>query len=181
MQSATWLRVAAGLTDAAAAVLFVAALSPGALCAQAIAPPAPRRVDRTELQGYVTRFTGANPSDCGQHALDPALAPPPVEDLQKSLACAYDAAKARKGFWTFKQEPGMDSMLFQGLLGTVEGTIYQFSYDSAPCGGPGCGGRFSVSRCNYPTVLVHRSKRTAFGCDDLRRVLPNPKSPTPNP
>ena len=162
-------------------LLFVAALSPGALCAQAGAAPTPRRIDRTELQAYVARFTGANPSDCGQHAVDRALAPPLVEDLQKSLACAYDAAKALKGFWTFKQEPRMDSMLFQGLLGTMEGAIYQFSYDSAPCGGPGCGGRFSVSRSNYPTVLVHRNKRTDFGCDDVRRVLPSPKSRTPNP
>ena len=157
---------------AAVTLLFAVALFPGALSAQAGAPT-PRPTNRAELEAYVTRFTGANPLDCGQHAVDDALPPPPAEDLQTSVACAYDAAKAQNGFWTFTQEPGMDSMLFQGLLGTTEGTIYQFSYDSAPCGGPGCGGRFSVSRCNYPTLLVHRSKRTHFGCDDVKRLNPD--------
>jgi hypothetical protein len=155
---------------AAAVLLCVAALSPAAARAQSPAPPPPPSIDLTELRAYVTRFTGANPSDCGQQ----------VKDLERSLRCAYDAAKARKSFWTFKHAYGIDSQVFEGLLGTPEGTIHQFWYSSTPCGGPECSGRFSVSRCGIPTVLKSRS----FGCDDAnprRFAKPEPTPPIPSP
>jgi hypothetical protein len=153
---------------AAAALLCIAALSPAA--AQAQTPPPPTRIDLTELRAYVTRFTGANPADCGQQ----------VKDLERALRCAYDAAKARKSFWTFRHAYGTDSQLFEGLVGTSEGTIYQFWYDDTPCGGPSCAGQFSISRCGIPTVLKSRS----FGCDDAnprRFAKPTPKPPIPSP
>lgn len=188
MHSSTWLRIAAGLTEfrlaASVTISFVVASSSGALCAQAGAQPLPPRVNVTELQAYVARFTGANPTDCGQHARIRELAPATAKDLQRSLMCASDAAKARKAFWTFEQDQGIDSLLFRGLLGTIDGIVYQFWYDSAPCGGPACSGRFSLSRCDNPTVLVHRNGTSDFGCDDVRRVIPNPlirRSPIPNP
>lgn len=195
MQSGRRLRIAAGLTvfqaagmwllapisRAAITVFFVAALWPSASSAQTIAPLPPPRVDLTELQAYATRFTGPNPLDCGQHMTRGSV-PVPAKDLQRSLACAYDAAKARRSFWTLKQEHGIDSVLYQGLLGTPEGTIHQFWYDSAPCGGPACAGRFSVSRCNILTVLDFRSGKSDFGCDDANpRRFSKPKSPIPNP
>lgn len=169
-------------------------------------PPPPPQVDLTDLRAYVERFTGPNASDCGHHVLSRTTSPAGATDLQRALACAFGAAKDRRPFWAFKQDQGMDSFLFQGLLGTVDGTVYQFWYDSAPCGGPGCAGRFSLSRCDKPTVVVFRNGRTQFGCDDLkerakappqpliprspipnpetvipiRRAVPNPKSPTPD-
>ena len=115
---------------------------------------------------------GANPRDCGQHALARALLPAGAKDLQQSLACASAASKDRKPFWTFRQDQGIDSLGFQGLIGTIDGIVYQFWYDSAPCGGPGCSGRFSLSRCDNPTVLVNRNGTSDFGCDDVRRVIP---------
>jgi hypothetical protein len=168
-------------------VLFFVASSPGALSAQVGAPPAPPRADLAGLRAYVERFTGADPSDCGQHALTRASLPASAKDLQRALACAFAAAKDREPFWTFKQDQGIDSLLFQGFLGTVDGTVYQFWYDSAPCGGPACAGRFSLSRCDKPTVLVHRNARSDFGCDDLKQGLnasPEPlipRSPIPDP
>jgi hypothetical protein len=164
---------------------FVVALFPAALCAQGDAPPAPPRADLTELRTYVARFTGPNPGDCGQPSLVRAFVPASSKDLQHSLACVTAAVKDRRTVWTFKQDQGIDSFLFQGLLGTIDGTVYQFWYDSAPCGGPECAGRFSLSRCGKPTVLVHRSGRSDFGCDDAkpRREPLIPRSPNliPNP
>lgn len=186
MHSSIWMRIAAGLTGfrlvASMTVLFAVASSSGALCAQAGAPPVPPRIDLTELQAYVARFTGANPTDCGQHPRVHALVPAAAKDLQRSLGCAYDAAKARKAFWTFKQDQGIDSFVFQGLLGTIDGIVYQFWYGSAPCGGPSCSGQFSLSRCDNPTVLVNRNGTSGFGCDDTNpRRFAKPKIPIPNP
>ena len=120
--------------------------------------PVPR-----ELRTYVFRLTGADPLDCGQHLLNRPFVGAGSEQLHRSLVCTSDAAKNRKAFWTLKQDQGIDSLVFQGLLGTTEGEVYRFSYDSAPCGGPGCPGRFSIVRCEEPTVIT-RANGAAFGC-----------------
>jgi hypothetical protein len=85
-------------------------------------------------------------------------------ELQHSLDCAVDAAKALRAYWTLKQEQGIDSLVFQGLLGTAEGETYLFSYDSAPCGGPGCAGKFGINRCDKPTIVISRGSTARFGC-----------------
>ena len=124
----------------------------------------PVRAALVELRSYVERFTGPEPADCGQHALVRPFEMAGVEQLQKSASCARDAATNRKPFWTFKQEQGIDSQVYQGLLGTADGTIFRFSYDSAPCGGPGCGGRFSIERCRQPGVVTSSGSRAEFRC-----------------
>jgi hypothetical protein len=116
-----------------------------------------------ELRTYAFRISGADPIDCGQHLLVPPFVAAGSEQLQRSLVCTSDAAKNRKAFWTLKQDQGMDSLLFQGLLGTTKGKIYQFSYDSAPCGGPWCPGRFDIVPCDQPTVIT-RANGAEFGC-----------------
>lgn len=97
-------------------------------------------------------------------ALFAQAGPPPSRVDPKELR-AY-VARFTGAFWTFKQDHGRDSFVFQGLLGTSEGTMYQFWYDGSPCGGPGCAGRFSLSRCNKPAVLVGSRGRGDFGCHD---------------
>jgi hypothetical protein len=120
----------------------------------------------TDLRGYVERFTGREPADCGQHAITRPLEDAASEPLRKSVACAAAAAKVRRPFWTYKQGQGVDSLIFSGLLGTAEGTIYQFEYDSAPCGGPGCAGRFVIQRCDRPTVSgIPGQPVDMFGCE----------------
>ena len=109
-----------------------------------------------ELQSYVERFTGAEPTDCGRHLLARPFVPAAEADLQRSVTCALNAMKNRKPFSAFKQDRGIDSLVFRGLLGTSEGTAFLFSYDSAPCGGPGCPGRFLVELCERPTVISDR-------------------------
>lgn len=114
-----------------------------------------------EMQSYVERFTGSAPADCGQHRLVPPFIAASPNALRHALTCASDAAGQRKPFWTFKQNQGIDSIVFEGLLGTTDGTAYRFSYDSAPCGGPGCAGRFTIEKCERP---IHLGRGTGFGC-----------------
>jgi hypothetical protein len=118
----------------------------------------------TELRAYVERFTGPEPMDCGQHLLAGLFSVAGAKELQQGMPCVSTAAKDRKPFWTIKQEQGIDSLVFQGLLGTAEGAIFRFSYDSAPCGGPGCAGKFTIERCDGPTVVTDRSGRAQFEC-----------------
>ncbi|MPZ21130.1 MAG: hypothetical protein GEV06_25010 [Luteitalea sp.] len=133
-------------------------------------PVDPQRPDPVlDLRTHVERLTGPEPIDCGQHRLTPAgrsLVPADEEALQRSLSCATDAANARRPFWTFKQNQGIDSWIAQGLLGTEEGTVYRFSFDSAPCGGPGCPSRFLVEPCESPAVSSGPSHVGAeFNCN----------------
>lgn len=117
----------------------------------------------TDLRSYVERFTGAQPADCGQHAIGPTAAG--TDAAQTSVTCATASAKEHKPFWTLKRQQGIDSQVFEGLLGTAEGLIYRFSYDSAPCGGPGCSGQFSIQRCQKPAAPGPRDGGTFFRCE----------------
>ncbi len=117
-----------------------------------------------DLRSYVERFTGPEPIDCGRHILVAPFAPGGQQELRGSTACVSNAAKDSKPAWTIKQEQGIDSAVFQGLLGTGEGAIFRFSYDSAPCGGPGCAGRFSIERCESPAIVTNPGGATRFGC-----------------
>jgi hypothetical protein len=101
------------------------------------------RTSPIELRTYIAQFTGADATDCGQYFLVRPLTAPGIEEMRRFLSCGLDAAKRRKPFWTLKQEQGFDSLVFQGLLGTAEGTIFRFSYDThhsearvAPDGSP---------------------------------------------
>jgi hypothetical protein len=124
------------------------------------------RTSPVELRSYIEQFTGAAATDCGQFFLVRPLTAPGVEELRRFLSCGLDAAKSRKPLWTLKQEQGIDSLVFQWLLGTAEGTIFRFAYDSAPCGGPGCAGRFSIQRCERPAVVANSEQRQAdFRCE----------------
>lgn len=108
-----------------------------------------------ELREYVQRFTGSQPTDCGADLFG-------GQALQQAISCGLDAAKERKPFWAFQKHAGFDSLVFDGLVGTSNGVIYRFSYDDRPCGGPGCPGRFVISRCDRPFLVIRAN--TTIGC-----------------
>lgn len=111
-----------------------------------------------ELWAHVVPLTGKTPHDCGLRIMAS------VEDLRASGSCGYIAAKGRTPFLTLNLVHGIDSEVFSGLLGTTEGIIYRFSYDSAPCDGPGCQARFTITRCGTP-VVTRRGSGADFGCE----------------
>ena len=120
-----------------------------------------------DLRQYVERFTGPEPSDCGRHRLvqrERQWVAADESALQKSVICGVAAAASKRAFWTFKQDQGIDSWIASGLLGTGDGIIYRFTYDSAPCGGPGCPSRISFERCDKPVAAMGSYQRSEFRC-----------------
>src|SRR5688572_9867993 len=103
-----------------------------ALCGSTVLFASQDRVPKAqaELREYVERFTGSQPTECGADLLG-------GQALQQAISCGLAAAEERKPFWTFRRQAGIDSILFDGLVGTSNGVIYQFSYDDSPGGGPG--------------------------------------------
>lgn len=84
--------------------------------------------------------------------------------LEKSVACGLAAATDKHAFWTFKQYQGIDSWVAWGLLGTTDGVLFRFIYDSAPCGGPGCSSRISFDRCDKPIASTNSHGRSELLC-----------------
>ena len=126
-----------------------------------------RRDPLAELLTHVRRFTGPQSVGCGVHLLtrvNSEWVPAPEAALKRSLACGVDAAKKRTAFWTLRQRSGIDSWVAEGLLGTREGVVHRFFYDSAPCGNPQCEGRFEILTCDSPTVTPDASREFGFGC-----------------
>jgi hypothetical protein len=134
---------------------------PVASGAQGVPPP---HQLPAELEQYIARFSGADSTDCGRFLLVRPFVEAGATELEQAVTCARDASQGRKAFSVAKQEQGIDSLVFQGLIGTAEGAIYRFSYDSAPCGNPGCPGRFNVERCDRPAVVTDRGNRATFTC-----------------
>ena len=129
---------------------------------------AEQRVDPVEdLRQHVLRYTGPEPIECGRLLLvqqERRWVAADEAALQKSVTCGATAASSKRAFWTFKQDQGIDSWVASGILGTADGVIYRFTYDSAPCGGPGCPSRISFERCDKPTAATGSYQRSEFRC-----------------
>jgi hypothetical protein len=133
----------------------------------AVLGAAQRRDPIADLRAHVERVTGPQPADCGQLVVtrvNGEWVAAGAEALQRALACGRDAASQHKPFWTFTQKQGIDSWVAEGLFGTSDGIVHRFSYDSAPCGGPGCPDRFTAVACENPSVDVDRDRGATFRC-----------------
>jgi hypothetical protein len=86
------------------------------------------------------------------------------EILRRVIACGREAARQRRPFWTFVTHDGIDSWLAEGLLGTPEGAIERFSYDSDPCGGGGCKSTFETAPCPRPALGTDPRHGPTFTC-----------------
>jgi hypothetical protein len=122
-----------------------------------------RRADAlNDLRTYTERFTGRNAKDCGEHFIADLTQNVSRQQLLPSLDCAIKAAVDRTTFRTLFQTAGIDSLLFEGLLAGPDGIVYRFSFDSAPCGGDDCWGRFAIARCDLPALTT--AARPGFVC-----------------
>jgi|SRR5688572_20267964 len=93
-----------------------------------VPPPQARPVEL-----FVEDFTGPRARNCGRHGVSAT-----VRDLQRVVTCAVEASAKNIAFSSIKQDRGIEGPLASGLMGRGDGVIYQFGYDAAPCGGPGC-------------------------------------------
>src|SRR5262245_5798890 len=117
-----------------------------------------------ELRSHVERFTGAQAVDCGTFGAAVARA-----QLEQALACATAAIEQGKAFRAFKGQPGTDSWFAEGVFRAREGAVYRFSYQSTPCGGPGCGSRFAIERCPGNSITLVGDPTAAFTCELSKR------------
>ena len=115
----------------------------------------------------VQSIVGMVPVECGRHSLGRAG----TSELEQSLKCGMDAARAKRPFWTFNQLQGIDSWIAEGLLGGQDGAVRSFTYDSSPSGNPADVSRatLTVSPCARPSVVSTAIDRSArFSCADRR-------------
>ena len=139
------------------------------MCLPLIAFSQGNRVE-SELHSYVELIVGKGPTDCGSHVspkMESSLRlelPEVEEPLRQSLECVTRAADEKRPAWMQRTFSGIDSVVFEGFLAGPEG-LYRFSFDSAPCGGPGCFGKFSVQRCRQAFLSANYNRsRFAFAC-----------------
>jgi hypothetical protein len=111
---------------------------------------APLQLARLPLEAHIQKFTGLEAVDCGTHSLFRAQR----ERLRDSLTCARGAAAKRAAFDVIQRGFGTDSEIAFGVLGKSDGSVWWFDYDSAPCGGPGCAERFTVTPCSFSEAHV---------------------------
>jgi len=122
-----------------------------------------------ELMDYIGKFVADDAVDCGRHHLDVDRAfPEPVaaDLLEASVACAADAARERREYWTYAQRRGIDSWVASGLLGSRDGSTMLFWYDSAPSGNYSDSppGRFTIQRCRGEARVIEIDSGPTFGC-----------------
>ncbi len=86
------------------------------------------------------------------------------EALRRVIACGLEAARQHRPFWAFVQKNGIDSWVADGLLGTPEGVVEEFFYDSDPSGGSGHPSRFTTRRCGRPVINTDPRYGTTFAC-----------------
>jgi hypothetical protein len=75
---------------------------------------------------------------------------PSDRELRRVETCLSEAYRARRRFFFSIEGGGADSYVGSGLMGDAAGNVKRFWYDSAPCGGPGCGESFRVATCPVP-------------------------------
>jgi hypothetical protein len=111
------------------------------------------RAVKRGLDYHVMKAAGADAINCGRiqfpratpHALN-------AEQSAQVASCIDSARRRRLAFFFSAGGPGIDSNLATGLVGTADGRLARFWYDSAPCGGPHCDERFRQHDCHPPST-----------------------------
>jgi hypothetical protein len=121
------------------------------------------RIDpERDLNARIGRITGEVPEDCGR-LMSPGTWGQPaygVEELQKPIACAGRAARARRAFAVVLKTLGFDSWTATGLLGGTDGVVRLFTYDNLYGKGT-----LRTSRCETPDGRVNADGFVYISCD----------------
>lgn len=104
-------------------------------------------------------FVGDDADDCGRFPVSTGRGGT-ADDLQPALECAEAASGARRAFRLYAQRPGR-AFAATGLIGTPDGRVWRFAYDTSACTSNDCFGQLLVTRCAGP-----RLQRSADGTAD---------------
>ena len=128
------------------AVVLLAALS-------ACATPA-----RQPLSVHLLAAAGPSPTDCG------TMGPFADESsVGQAVDCLRNAARAGRSAVATFEGLSVDSAVASGVITRADGAFASFSYDSAPCGGPGCPDEFVLGPCIWPIVRAGAPARLGCG------------------
>ena len=96
------------------------------------------------LRDAQTQRAGASATDCGDAR--------PLGDDQKVNDCIVRSFESRRPFFARIWMQGFDSAVAKGVAMNRNGELYVYSFDSAPCGHPGCPPRLEEHRCPQPSI-----------------------------
>ncbi len=82
--------------------------------------------------------------------------------MRRSLDCALAASGKREAFYAIKQDQGIDSSIYSGLIGDRTGRLFYFDYDDAPCGSPACYGQFALEAMSRATTVATTENRAVI-------------------
>jgi TonB family protein len=154
-------RTTAWATSCAVAIL----LAPPPLAAAQGGRPTPSAdapAPGSRLFTSLASFVGADAEDCGRFPLNGGGGRT-TDDLQPALACAEAASAARRPFQLYAQHPGR-SFSATGLIGTADGRIWRFTYDTSTCTSPDCFGQLSFTRCVDPRLEPSPAGDAVWSC-----------------
>ena len=122
------------------------------------------------LREHVEQIAGKDSLDCAppsrgfpESESDRARA---VELMDGALSCVRTASSRGRASLAFWGTYGVDSWLATGVIGKGDGTMLTFTFDSMPCGGPGCASSFRTRPCTQPTATLGQDGVPRFGCHD---------------
>jgi hypothetical protein len=107
------------------------------------------RVDRAGAKRRALKILGPAAVDCGTFAGQPYRTARKLSSSDKRAVaeCITRAWKGRKPFVFAVEGAAIDSWVATGLLGTKEGKVKAYWYDSAPCGNDACAESFELFDC----------------------------------
>jgi TonB family protein len=138
-------------------------LAAGVASAQEVVltPPAGPATPAARLLTSLASFVGNDADECGRFPLG-GRGPSP-EDLQPALDCAEASSGARRAFRLYAQRPGR-AFAATGLIGTPDGRIWRFTYDTSACTLDDCFGQLLVTRCDGPRLQRSADGAAEWGC-----------------
>jgi hypothetical protein len=108
--------------------------------------------DGKSVEPFIEQVTGRESVvNCGEYA---RWIYHDKEGFLKSLACAEASVKQHRPSRLVVHVRGTDSLGAYGVLSDWTGQAFFFSYDSEPCGGPGCAEKFTKKPCRVSDVEV---------------------------
>ena len=122
-------------------------------------------------------FVGDDAEDCGRFPLQGGRGGSP-DNLQSALECAEAASGARRAFRMYTQRQGR-AFAATGLIGTPDGRVWRFTYDTSACTSDNCFGQLLVTRCAGPRLQRPADGTAEWTCaSEPAEQIPSIPSPS---
>jgi TonB family protein len=142
-----------------------------------LTPPPGAVTPASPMLTSLASFVGDDVEDCGRFPLRDGRGRAP-DDVQPALECAEAASGARRAFRLYTQRPGR-AFAATGLLGTPDGRVWRFTYDTSACASDNCFGQLVVTRCAGPRLQRSTDGAAEWACaSEPAEQIPSIPSPS---